>query len=107
MDFQVLGPVGAHADDRALVLQGPKARALLAVLLLHPNEAVSAERLAVDIWGEDTPAAAANRVQLQVSRLRKALGADGVLETTPAGYRLRVAAGQLDADRFGALVVEG
>ena len=35
-----------------------------------------------------------------VSRLRKALGDTGVLETTPAGYRLGVGPGELDAERF-------
>ena len=35
---------------------GVKPRAVLAVLLLHRNEPVSAERLALALWGEDAPA---------------------------------------------------
>ena len=55
-------------------LGGVKPRAVLAVLLLHANEPVSAERLAVALWGEDAPAGAVKTVQVHVSRLRKALG---------------------------------
>ena len=36
---------------------GPKPRALLAVLLLHPNEVVSADRLIDELWGEESPEA--------------------------------------------------
>ena len=57
-----------------VALGGTKPRALLAVLLLHANEPVSAERLAVALWGEDAPAGAVKTVQVHVSRLRKALG---------------------------------
>ena len=75
---------------------------MLAVLLLHPNQPVSAERLAVALWGEEAPAGATRTVHVNVSRLRKALGDGEVLTTTPAGYRLRVLPGELDADRFEA-----
>ena len=50
---------------------------MLAVLLLHANEPVSAERLALALWGEDAPAGAVKTVQVYVSRLRKALGDPG------------------------------
>jgi DNA-binding SARP family transcriptional activator len=76
------------------------------MLLLHPNEPVSAERLAIALFGEDTAAASPKRVQVHVSRLRKALGED-ILTTTPAGYRLRVNPGELDAERFDELVKRG
>src|SRR4051794_39049404 len=100
MDFRILGPLDVHGDHGAVPLGGGKPRAVLAVLLLHSNEAVSAERLALALWGEDAPAAAAKTVQVHVSRLRKALGDPGLVETTPAGYRLRVGPDELDAERF-------
>ena len=68
---------------------------------------MSAERLAVALWGEDAPPSAVKTVQVYVSRLRKALGDPDVLVTTPAGYRLRVRAGELDAERFERQVAEG
>jgi predicted ATPase/DNA-binding SARP family transcriptional activator len=100
MEFQILGPLEVRSERGAVGLEGLKPRAVLAVLLLHPNEPVSAERLAVALWGEDAPAGAVKTVQVHVSRLRKALGDPDAVSTTPAGYRLRVRPGELDAERF-------
>ena len=80
---------------------------MLAFLLLHANEPVSAERLAVALWGEEASAGAARTVQVYVSRLRRALAEDELLTTSRAGYRLRVRAGELDLDRFERLVDDG
>ncbi len=88
-------------------LEGLKPRAVLAMLLLHANEPVSAERLAVGLWGLDAPAGATRTVQVHVSRLRKALGDPDAVSTTPAGYRLRVRPGELDAERFARGAAEG
>src|SRR5829696_7293242 len=107
MDFQILGPLEVRIDRGAVGLGGLKPRAVLAVLLLHANEPVSAERLAVGLWGEDAPAGAVKTVQVHVSRLRKALGNPEALTTTPAGYRLRVRPGELDAERFARGVARG
>ena len=46
MQFSILGPLDVQVDGRAVALGGVMPRGLLAVLLLHPNEPVSAERLA-------------------------------------------------------------
>jgi len=106
MEFRILGPVEVRGERGPVTLGGPKPRAILAVLLLHQNEPVSADRLANDVWGEEAPAATPQNVQVNVSRLRKALG-DDVVTTTSAGYRLRVRPGELDADRFEELVEHG
>jgi len=58
MEFAVLGPVEARIDGRVLPLCGPKQRALLVLLLLHANEAVSRDRLVDELWGERPPASA-------------------------------------------------
>jgi DNA-binding SARP family transcriptional activator len=91
MEFAILGP---------LEVRTAKPRAVLAFLLLHANQPVSAERLAVALWGEDAPTGALKTVQVYVSRLRRALGDPELLTTTPAGYRLRVRPGELDLERF-------
>jgi DNA-binding SARP family transcriptional activator len=107
MKFQILGPLEV-IDSRGVVrLGGAKPRALLTVLLLNANRPVSADKLATALWGEEAPSGAVRTVQVHVSRLRKALGDEEMLATTPAGYRLRVGAGELDADRFTVLVEEG
>ncbi|MDA0160208.1 AAA family ATPase [Solirubrobacter ginsenosidimutans] len=107
MQFRILGPLEVAGDDGVLALGGVKPRAVLAVLLLHANEPVSAERLALALWGEDAPGRATKTVQVHVSRLRKALGGGDIVATTPGGYRLRVEPGELDSERFNALVATG
>ena len=85
MEFRILGPLEVLAGGRAVALPGAKPRAVLAVLLLHANRPVSAERLALALWGEDAPATATKTVQVHVSRLRRALDDTDALVTTPAG----------------------
>ena len=104
MEILILGPLEVRTGGRAVPLGGVKPRGLLAFLLLRAGEPVSADRLAVALWGEDAPTSAPTTVQVYVSRLRTALGVDGILDTTRAGYRVRVRPGELDADRFGRLV---
>ena len=70
MEFQILGPLEVRGDLGVVALGGIKPRAVLAVLLRHANEPVSAERPAVALWGEDAPAGATKTVQVHVSRLR-------------------------------------
>src|SRR5215217_3386856 len=100
MEFRILGPLEVRRDGGVVALGGAKPRALLAALLLHANEPVSAERLAGALWGEDAPTGALRALRVHVSRLRKALGHEQRLTTSPAGYRMRVGPDELDADRF-------
>src|SRR5919198_3939452 len=108
MDFRILGPIEVRADGEPITLGGPKQRALLAILLLSANRVVSRDRLVEELWADDPPAAARHAVEVNVSRLRKALGANGaVLVTRAPGYVLRVAPGELDLSRFERLVDDG
>ena len=106
MDFLILGPLEVTASGRALQLGAAKQRALLAVLLLRPNQAVSATRLIDELWGESPIASAAKVVQGYVSGLRKVLGAD-VIVTTAGGYLVRLDPQHLDSACFEALAAEG
>ena len=106
MEFRILGPVEAWDGGRAITLGGPKPRALLAVLLLHANEIVPADRLIDDVWGEDSPEDAAAALRVNVSRLRKSLPQD-VLTTRSPGYVVWVEPDALDLHRFERLVDEG
>jgi YVTN family beta-propeller protein len=116
MDYRILGPLEVYDGDRAVALGGDKQRALLAILLLHANEVVSADRLIDDLWGERPPPTALKTLQAYVSRLRKMLGDNGepssgsphgVLVTRGHGYLLRIEPGELDVDRFRALIEQG
>jgi WD40 repeat protein/DNA-binding SARP family transcriptional activator len=114
MNFRILGPLEVGDGGPPVVLGGDKQRALLAILLLHRNEVVSADQLIDDLWGERPPATAVKTLQAYVSRLRKAIAdhgergsANGTLVTRGRGYLLRVGPGELDVERFGGLVEEG
>src|ERR671911_393963 len=103
MEFRILGPLEASAAGRELSLGGPKPRALLALLLLHSNEVLPADRLIDELWGEDSPADAAAALRVNVSRLRKALPED-VLTTRSPGYLIRVEPDALDLHQFERLL---
>jgi DNA-binding SARP family transcriptional activator len=105
-EFRVLGPVEAVIDGEAVSLPAAKPRALLAVLLLNRNRVVSVSQLIDDLWSEEPPDTATKALQVYVSQLRKAIGADRVL-TKPPGYSLRVGDGELDLDVFERLVADG
>jgi DNA-binding SARP family transcriptional activator len=107
MEFRILGPLEVLADDRVLSLGGAKPRGILAALLLHANEAVSAERLAIHLWGQEAPPCAVKRLHVHVSRLRKALGDPELVATTSAGYCLHLRPGELDAQEFQRLTAAG
>jgi DNA-binding SARP family transcriptional activator len=103
VDYRILGPLEAVSEGEAVTLGGPTQRALLAALLLHANEPVSADRLVDLVWGQKPPATAQHAVSVYVSKLRKALGADAIGRTR-SGYIVRVAPGRLDLERFQTLV---
>ena len=118
MDFRILGPLEVDRGGRALPLGGRQQRALLALLLLRANEVVPVDEIIHALWPETSPPSATRSVHALVSRLRRLLegepvardegeGENGVLLTRPHGYVLRVAAGELDLDRFQALMDEG
>jgi DNA-binding SARP family transcriptional activator len=79
-------------------------------LLTEPNEIVSTDRLGDALWGDAGPGEGAAALAKVVYRLRAALtaaGASDVLLTQAPGYRLVVAAEQIDAGRFADLVQHG
>jgi DNA-binding SARP family transcriptional activator/ABC-type branched-subunit amino acid transport system substrate-binding protein/DNA-binding beta-propeller fold protein YncE len=100
-----------------LSLGGHQQRTLLALLLLRANEVVPVDRIIEELWGEEPPASATKSVHALVSKLRSRLEHEGVAQggngvengvllTRPHGYVLTVAPGELDVDRFQALVQE-
>jgi DNA-binding SARP family transcriptional activator len=105
MEFRVLGPLEVRRDDLSVELRGSKRRAVLALLVLHANEVVRADRLIDDVWGEEPPANAAAALRNHVSRLRKDLGGE-VLVTKPWGYVLRTDPEAIDLRHFERLVAE-
>ncbi|NUW45143.1 BTAD domain-containing putative transcriptional regulator [Nonomuraea rhodomycinica] len=107
MRFGILGQTRAWHDDATEVsLGGPARRALLALLLVRPGEAVAAERLADEI--DPNGGTSAHALHSQVSRLRSALGDGAAIERTATGYRIVVRDDDdVDACRFERLAAEG
>ena len=103
VEFLLLGSLEAVENGNTIPLGGRQQRALLAALLLRPNEAVPADQLIDALWGERPPPTASTIVQLYISRLRKLLGRDRLL-TRPSGYELHIDPSQIDAGRFEALL---
>ena len=106
MEFRILGPLEVWDKRAEVPVGGRKPRALLTMLLLHPNEVVTADRLIDALWGMEPPDGAAAALRLNVSRLRNALPG-AVLSTRSPGYVLRVGPDELDLARFERLVEDG
>jgi DNA-binding SARP family transcriptional activator/tetratricopeptide (TPR) repeat protein len=108
LQVRVLGPVRAWQGDRELELAGPQRQAVLALLALQANQAVSRSELIDGIWGEDPPPSAVNALHVHVAGLRRALEPNRAsrapgkfLLASGPGYSLRLEHGQLDAQVFG------
>ena len=102
LEIRLLGRVDALADGQALPLGGSKQRATLAMLALRANQTVSVDDLIDGLWGDRPPASAAQNLRLYISRIRKALGADGLgatIVTRGRGYELQLPADAVDAVR--------
>src|SRR5262245_14944729 len=103
MEFRILGALEVTDGERVIELGARRQRQLLAILVLHANEVVSADRLIDDLWGAEPPATAAKTLQVYVSRLRNLLRREDVIVTRSGGYLLAVEADAIDAIRFERL----
>ncbi len=109
MLFRMLGPLEVQTKGGWTEVSAPKWRTVLAVLLLNPGQAVSTDRLIMELWGDDPPARPANQVSIYVHRLRKLIGEAGsrILVTRAPGYQILLGREDLDAQRFAALTAAG
>ena len=102
--FRILGPLEFWTGQDWGGIGAPKWRSLLAALLVNRGQAVSADRLIAELWGDDPPASAPNLLSVYVLRLRRVIGdpEGSVLATRAPGYQLRLSADDLDARSFEA-----
>lgn len=110
MRFSVLGPLDVVVGTKSLDLGSGRQRVVLTMLLLHSGRAVPLNRLVDALWDDNPPVTAKGQVQTCVSALRKQLkdlGADGLVSTGPAGYRIDVPEGSLDIANFESLAEQG
>jgi predicted ATPase/DNA-binding SARP family transcriptional activator len=105
VEFRVLGPLEVREGDRVLRVGRGKQSALLALLLLHPDHALSTDRLIDELWGERPPPTARKALQVNVAELRKALGAEAIVTRAPT-YALAVEGHEVDLHHFERLLEE-
>jgi DNA-binding SARP family transcriptional activator len=105
VEFRILGPLEINTRS-GLVPIGPlKQRALLAYLLVYPNQVIPAGRLVEALWGADPPRTARQSLQNGIGGLRKLMRVtDGVGTTTivtrAPGYMLEVDPRVIDVHEF-------
>jgi DNA-binding SARP family transcriptional activator len=105
LGFGLLGPLQLTVSGTPVALGTPKQRAVLAMLLINRNRAVGTGALIDAAWHESPVAASRESIHTYVSNLRRLLGGSAadrhaVLASAPPGYRLSVAEGDCDLDRF-------
>src|SRR6266508_5197613 len=112
LQFNALGALTVVDDGGEVLIGGPRQRRLLAMLLIHRNSVVSADRLAEAVFAGKPTSAAHTTLRSYVARMRKAIadgdGGSGVTLVTQApGYVLRVPDHAFDVARFEGLLAEG
>ncbi|MFD4508618.1 BTAD domain-containing putative transcriptional regulator [Streptomyces sp. NPDC058457] len=109
MRYRILG-VAQAVDDQGtpIPVGGPRLRALLTVLALHPTRTLTPETLIEEIWATDDepPQDAPAALQALVGRLRRSLGKDSIA-SGPGGYRLAATEDDIDLHVFERQVREG
>lgn len=103
--FGLLGPLLVALTAKPITLGTPKQRAVLAMLLINRNRAVSADSLIDAVWDQSPVPGARATVHSYVSNLRRLFAVaetdpHTVLASAPPGYQLCVADGACDLDRF-------
>src|SRR3569833_160431 len=104
-EFRVLGHLEIIVRGSLLTVGPLKQRALLAYLLLHPNQVVPAGRLDEALWGADPPRTAKQSLQNGIGGLRKLISATGAfgntfITTRAPGYMLEVDQQAIDVHAF-------
>jgi DNA-binding SARP family transcriptional activator len=108
VEFRILGPVEVMHEGSVISVGGPRHRRLLAVLVLYAGRVVPAATLIDALWGDAPPRSASAMLHVRVSELRSALRVCGApVVSGRGGYQLRIAAEDVDAERFERLATAG
>lgn len=110
LSIAVLGPVDLRVAGHPLPIRSAMVRGLLVALALAAPRPVPVARLIGTLWADRVPVSAHKNLHQYVHRLRRLLGehgAAGRLQWHPAGYRLEIAPGELDLERFERLAGDG
>jgi predicted ATPase/DNA-binding SARP family transcriptional activator len=101
-ELEVVGP-----GDVAIDVAGSRLRRLVTRLAVDAGQVVTAAELVDAVWGDNPPADPVGALQTLVSRLRRVLGNPALVQQSHQGYRLTIAADDVDANRFRRLSRHG
>jgi len=113
VEIRVLGPLEVRHGEVPMILPGAKARELLSLLALRPNQPVAADVLMDELWEGKPPRTAASALRVHICHVRRALQPGESEERNtrlllaPGGYVLRVAPPELDLLQFESMVRQG
>ncbi|SEF18432.1 AfsR/SARP family transcriptional regulator [Jiangella alba] len=105
MRFEVLGPLRVRCESGPVAVSGSLRQGVLALLLAQSGRPVPADTLVDALWGDDA-GDGGSKLQLHVHKLRRLLDTPDRLSHDAGAYRLRVGAGELDAESFASMVAE-
>jgi predicted ATPase/DNA-binding SARP family transcriptional activator len=108
-----LGPLEVSVGDSREPIRGRRPAAILTLLAIHANQLVPVDSVVDAVWGGEPSAGASSTLDSHVFRLRKQLEPGRVTGAAPSvllkqddGFRLRIAADELDSSRFASLLEE-
>ena len=92
--YSLLGPMCVVGPNGEIDLGGLKQRSVLALLLINPNQPLTADRLIDELWQDTPPNRALATLQTYISNLRRSLEPDRkarqpsrILKTNGGGSR--------------------
>jgi DNA-binding SARP family transcriptional activator len=95
--FRVLGPLEIDCAGQSIQITSSRQRVVLCLLLMAANQVVTVDRLIDGVWDERPPSSARSQIQICISALRRLIGTPDIIETSPAGYRIRIGPDQVDS----------
>ncbi len=114
IDLRILGPLNVTVDGKPVSVGGPRQMAVLARLMLTPDQVVTMTQLVESVWDGDEPAQPHVAVRSYISNLRRAIepnrqrrSTDSCLASSPPGYRLAIDPASIDWVRFERLINDG
>jgi DNA-binding SARP family transcriptional activator len=102
---RLLGSVDVHLNSVVTPIRAAKRIALLVVLALNVNQAMTVSDLTEAIWGDGPPASARANLRNYASALRHAAG--DRIASASGTYKLTLHDGELDVQEFRTLTAEG
>jgi DNA-binding winged helix-turn-helix (wHTH) protein len=101
MRFGVLGTLEIQRDDGTqTVIQQPRLRSLLTVILVNHGQVLSTEQISSLLWDTDVPNRANHAIHAYMSMLRRQLEPSEVIINVRPGYRTDLTLNLLDVDEF-------